>query len=54
VIERIDPKKDVDGFHPYNIGRLVLKMPVLRPCTALRLHAAVARKPARTWSACTP
>ena len=33
VIERIDPKKDVDGFHPYNIGRLVLKMPVLRPCT---------------------
>jgi methylenetetrahydrofolate dehydrogenase (NADP+)/methenyltetrahydrofolate cyclohydrolase len=33
VTERIDPLKDVDGFHPYNIGRLVLKMPVLRPCT---------------------
>jgi len=33
VIERIDPRKDVDGFHPYNIGRLVLKMPILRPCT---------------------
>ena len=33
VIERIDPRKDVDGFHPYNIGRLVLKMPLLRPCT---------------------
>src|SRR5690349_7466712 len=33
VTERIDPAKDVDGFHPYNIGRLVLKMPVLRPCT---------------------
>jgi len=33
VIERIAPKKDVDGFHPYNIGRLVLKMPTLRPCT---------------------
>jgi len=33
MIERIDPKKDVDGFHPYNVGRLVLKMPVLRPCT---------------------
>jgi methylenetetrahydrofolate dehydrogenase (NADP+)/methenyltetrahydrofolate cyclohydrolase len=33
VTERIDPKKDVDGFHPYNIGRLVLKMPMLRPCT---------------------
>lgn len=33
VIERIDPKKDVDGFHPYNIGRLVIKMPLFRPCT---------------------
>jgi methylenetetrahydrofolate dehydrogenase (NADP+) / methenyltetrahydrofolate cyclohydrolase len=33
VTERIEPKKDVDGFHPYNIGRLVLKMPTLRPCT---------------------
>ncbi|MEK7991832.1 MAG: bifunctional methylenetetrahydrofolate dehydrogenase/methenyltetrahydrofolate cyclohydrolase FolD [Thiotrichaceae bacterium] len=33
VIERIKPEKDVDGFHPYNIGRLALKMPVLRPCT---------------------
>ena len=33
VTERIDPKKDVDGFHPYNVGRLVLKTPVLRPCT---------------------
>jgi methylenetetrahydrofolate dehydrogenase (NADP+)/methenyltetrahydrofolate cyclohydrolase len=33
VIERIDPAKDVDGFHPYNIGRLVQKRPTLRPCT---------------------
>jgi methylenetetrahydrofolate dehydrogenase (NADP+)/methenyltetrahydrofolate cyclohydrolase len=33
VVERIDPAKDVDGFHPYNIGRLVLKSPTLRPCT---------------------
>jgi methylenetetrahydrofolate dehydrogenase (NADP+)/methenyltetrahydrofolate cyclohydrolase len=33
VIERIDWRKDVDGFHPYNVGRLVLKMPTLRPCT---------------------
>ncbi len=33
VIERIDPGKDVDGFHPYNIGRLALRMPLLRPCT---------------------
>ena len=33
VIERIDPSKDVDGFHPYNVGRLALGMPTLRPCT---------------------
>jgi len=33
VIERILPTKDVDGFHPDNIGRLALRMPVLRPCT---------------------
>ncbi|MFT6915863.1 MAG: methylenetetrahydrofolate dehydrogenase (NADP+)/methenyltetrahydrofolate cyclohydrolase [Motiliproteus sp.] len=33
VLERIHPDKDVDGFHPYNIGRLVQRMPLLRPCT---------------------
>lgn len=33
VIERVDPRKDVDGFHPYNIGRLVARAPRLRPCT---------------------
>jgi methylenetetrahydrofolate dehydrogenase (NADP+)/methenyltetrahydrofolate cyclohydrolase len=33
VIERISPIKDVDGFHPYNVGRLALRMPLLRPCT---------------------
>ena len=33
VIERIDPTKDVDGFHPYNIGRLAQRIPVTRPCT---------------------
>lgn len=33
VSECIDPGKDVDGLHPYNIGRLVLKRPLLRPCT---------------------
>jgi methylenetetrahydrofolate dehydrogenase (NADP+)/methenyltetrahydrofolate cyclohydrolase len=33
VLEAIDPGKDVDGFHPYNIGRLVQRMPTLRPCT---------------------
>ncbi|MDP1573715.1 MAG: bifunctional methylenetetrahydrofolate dehydrogenase/methenyltetrahydrofolate cyclohydrolase FolD [Coxiellaceae bacterium] len=33
LLELIDPKKDVDGFHPYNLGRLVQKRPLLRPCT---------------------
>lgn len=33
VIERISPDKDVDGFHPYNIGHLAQKNPLLRPCT---------------------
>jgi methylenetetrahydrofolate dehydrogenase (NADP+)/methenyltetrahydrofolate cyclohydrolase len=33
IIERIDPNKDVDGFHPYNMGRLAINMPLLRPCT---------------------
>ncbi|MCC6206628.1 MAG: bifunctional methylenetetrahydrofolate dehydrogenase/methenyltetrahydrofolate cyclohydrolase FolD [Gammaproteobacteria bacterium] len=33
VIERISPDKDVDGFHPYNIGRLAVRLPLLRPCT---------------------
>jgi methylenetetrahydrofolate dehydrogenase (NADP+)/methenyltetrahydrofolate cyclohydrolase len=33
IIERIRPDKDVDGFHPYNIGRLALRMPALQPCT---------------------
>jgi methylenetetrahydrofolate dehydrogenase (NADP+)/methenyltetrahydrofolate cyclohydrolase len=33
VLERSDPAKDVDGFHPYNIGRLAQRLPGLRPCT---------------------
>ncbi|WP_373795458.1 bifunctional methylenetetrahydrofolate dehydrogenase/methenyltetrahydrofolate cyclohydrolase FolD [Neisseria dentiae] len=33
VLERILPHKDVDGFHPYNVGRLMVKMPLMRPCT---------------------
>lgn len=33
ILERIRPDKDVDGFHPYNIGRLAQRMPALRPCT---------------------
>ena len=33
VIEAIDPAKDVDGFHPYNVGRLAQRNPLIRPCT---------------------
>jgi methylenetetrahydrofolate dehydrogenase (NADP+) / methenyltetrahydrofolate cyclohydrolase len=47
VIEAIDPAKDVDGFHPYNIGRLAQRIPLLRPCTpagvmTLLAHYAIA------------
>ncbi|MGR5068567.1 MULTISPECIES: bifunctional methylenetetrahydrofolate dehydrogenase/methenyltetrahydrofolate cyclohydrolase FolD [Vibrio] len=33
VLERIHPEKDVDGFHPYNVGRLAQRIPKLRSCT---------------------
>ncbi|MEZ5498934.1 MAG: bifunctional methylenetetrahydrofolate dehydrogenase/methenyltetrahydrofolate cyclohydrolase FolD [Steroidobacteraceae bacterium] len=33
IVERIDPAKDVDGFHPYNVGRLAERNPLIRPCT---------------------
>lgn len=33
ILERINPHKDVDGFHPYNIGRLAQRISAIRPCT---------------------
>ena len=33
IVERVSPIKDVDGFHPYNIGRLAVRQPTLRSCT---------------------
>jgi methylenetetrahydrofolate dehydrogenase (NADP+)/methenyltetrahydrofolate cyclohydrolase len=33
LLEKINPKKDIDGFHPYNLGRLAQRRPCLRPCT---------------------
>lgn len=33
ILEQISPSKDVDGFHPFNIGRLCQRIPTLRPCT---------------------
>jgi methylenetetrahydrofolate dehydrogenase (NADP+)/methenyltetrahydrofolate cyclohydrolase len=35
VLELIDPSKDVDGFHPVSVGRLVANQPGLRPCTPI-------------------
>lgn len=49
VIEAINPAKDVDGFHPYNLGRLAQREPLLRPCTpygVMRLLAASGINPA--------
>lgn len=43
VTERILPTKDVDGFHPYNLGRLALRMPRLRPCTPKGVMELLAR-----------
>ncbi len=47
IIESIHPDKDVDGFHPYNIGRLAQRIPRLRPCTPhgiMRLLEATGEK----------
>ncbi len=33
ILESISPAKDVDGFHPYNVGRLVVGKPTFQPCT---------------------
>ena len=33
IVEQIAPFKDVDGFHPYTVGRLAQRIPILRPCT---------------------
>lgn len=43
VTERILPTKDVDGFHPYNLGRLALRKPALRPCTPKGVMTMLAR-----------
>ncbi len=35
LLELVDPSKDVDGFHPYNLGRLLSGSPIVKPCTPL-------------------
>lgn len=42
LLELIDPLKDVDGFHPYNLGRLVQRRPLLRPCTPFGIMSLLA------------
>ncbi len=49
IIEKIDPAKDVDGFHPFNVGRLALRVPLIRPCTPYGVtklidHVGLSRK----------
>jgi len=43
VIEAIDPRKDVDGFHPVNVGRLMLGDPVFPPCTPAGIQELIIR-----------
>ncbi len=43
VIAAIDYKKDVDGFHPINIGRLVIGLPCLKPCTPAGIQELLIR-----------
>ncbi|GGB49115.1 bifunctional protein FolD [Oceanisphaera marina] len=48
IIERIHPHKDVDGFHPYNIGRLAQRIPALRPCTPKGIITLIERSHIKT------
>ncbi len=43
VIRAIDPQKDVDGFHPYNVGLLALGEPVFPPCTPAGIQELLIR-----------
>ena len=52
VIERISPTKDVDGFHPANVGKLVIGLDTLKPCTPAGIpslsYAAASKSRANT------
>jgi len=54
LLERIDPAKDVDGFHPFNFGRLAQRRPLLRPCTPAGVMTMLAKTgiPLRGLHAC--
>ncbi|AJI95518.1 tetrahydrofolate dehydrogenase/cyclohydrolase, catalytic domain protein [Yersinia ruckeri] len=49
VLERISPDKDVDGFHPYNVGRLCQRAPKLRPCTPRGIVTLLERSGINTY-----
>jgi methylenetetrahydrofolate dehydrogenase (NADP+)/methenyltetrahydrofolate cyclohydrolase len=51
VVEAIDPSKDVDGFHPYNVGRLFSQQPALLPCTAAGIVELLKREGVETRGA---
>lgn len=48
LLERIDPAKDVDGFHPTNFGRLALGLPAFVPCTPKGVIEMLARSNVET------
>jgi methylenetetrahydrofolate dehydrogenase (NADP+) / methenyltetrahydrofolate cyclohydrolase len=43
VIERITPAKDIDGFHPVNVGRLVIGLDTFKPCTPAGIPELIVR-----------
>jgi methylenetetrahydrofolate dehydrogenase (NADP+)/methenyltetrahydrofolate cyclohydrolase len=43
VIERVVPQKDVDGFHPVNVGKLVIGLDALKPCTPAGISELILR-----------
>jgi methylenetetrahydrofolate dehydrogenase (NADP+)/methenyltetrahydrofolate cyclohydrolase len=51
VLNAIDPAKDVDGFHPVNVGKLVLNEPGLRPCTPAGIVELLERNDIQMMSA---
>ncbi len=48
IIERIDPRKDVDGLHPFNLGRLASGLPHFVPCTPLGVSVLLSRSGVET------
>lgn len=48
IVESIHPHKDVDGFHPYNVGRLAQRIPALRPCTPKGIITLIERSHIKT------